>query len=123
MIRDEIERVLRREASDVIRELHTMKPHTFAKRRCKLSPSGQAFSTATAVLNLKAARDMLREAGSKRAADYVARALKSAIGAMNHARRAAAEALRAKKVRPRARHGRRVATKARAAARPPKRHR
>jgi hypothetical protein len=41
----------------------------------------------SAIDHLTAARDHLRAAGCNNAADYVARALKSAHGAKNHARR------------------------------------
>lgn len=39
--------------------------------------------------NLKACRDVLREVGAGKSADYVARALKSVEGARNHADRLA----------------------------------
>lgn len=42
--------------------------------------------TTHAIHHLKAARDLLRGAGANKAADYVARALKSAEGAARHAR-------------------------------------
>lgn len=38
-----------------------------------------------AIRYLRAARNILRHAGAKKAADYVARALKSAEGALRHA--------------------------------------
>lgn len=47
-------------------------------------PTRCAF-IADAVTLLKMSRDNLREAGCRRAAQYVARALKSAQGAMRHA--------------------------------------
>jgi hypothetical protein len=48
-----------------------------------------------AILDLKAVRDRLRFAGANKAADYVARALKSVEGAERHAKRKAGEHARA----------------------------
>jgi hypothetical protein len=45
-----------------------------------------------ALCRLRITRDMLRACGSKPAADYVSRAIKSAEGAFNHAQRRANEA-------------------------------
>lgn len=46
-----------------------------------------------AVSRLREARGLLRDAGANRAADYVARALKSAEGAQRHAERRAQESV------------------------------
>ncbi len=62
---------------------------TKAKRRCGAEPHEQWILIRRAIDQLKAARDDLRGAGSKNAADYVARALKSAEGALRHANRGA----------------------------------
>jgi hypothetical protein len=64
---------------------------TKAKRRSKLSPSKQALEIERAIAHLQNARDRLRRAGSRAAADYAACAMKSAQGALNHQRRVIAE--------------------------------
>jgi hypothetical protein len=60
---------------------------TKAKRRAGASLPEQPTLIAGAIANLKAARDTLRTCGCKNAADYVARAMKSAEGAHRHALR------------------------------------
>jgi hypothetical protein len=67
---------------------------TKAKRRAG-HPACQCMTIRRAIRHLKQARNQLREAGSKSAADYVARALKSAEGAERHSLRMAHEAIRA----------------------------
>ena len=62
---------------------------TKAKRRCKIGPASQACVIRAARGKLAEARDYLRLARAKRAADYVARAMKSAEGAERHASRMA----------------------------------
>lgn len=62
---------------------------TKAKRRAEIAPAEQPKMIADAITNLTYARDYLRMCGCKRAADYAARALKSAQGAKNHADRMA----------------------------------
>jgi hypothetical protein len=58
---------------------------TKTKRRATIAPEYQPAAITQARLALMAARDHLRAAGCKRAADYAARALKSAEGAERHA--------------------------------------
>jgi hypothetical protein len=58
---------------------------TKAKRRAVIAPSVQPYEINNAIKELKRARDRLRACGCKHAADYVARALKSAEGADRHA--------------------------------------
>lgn len=60
---------------------------TKAKRRAKVPADQQPSVINTALLSMRAARDALRICGCKNAADYVARALKSAEGALRHAQR------------------------------------
>lgn len=62
---------------------------TKAKRRAERRLTAQPDAIREAIYHLKAARNSLRWAGSKNAADYVARALKSAEGALRHAERMA----------------------------------
>jgi hypothetical protein len=66
---------------------------TKAKRRASAgyTPPEQLYLINRAIADLEHARDKLRKAGSKHAADYVARALKSAWGARNHQQRLVAE--------------------------------
>lgn len=52
----------------------------------KVTPE-QLATLQRALIDLQAARNGLREAGAKKAAAYVQRALKSAEGAWNHAQR------------------------------------
>jgi hypothetical protein len=68
-----------------------MKPHK-ARRRSRLSDNDAIAAIDYAICRLHSARHMLRIAGSKPAADYVSRAIKSAEGAFNHALRRANEA-------------------------------
>jgi hypothetical protein len=63
---------------------------TKAKRRARIVASFRPVVIRDALGDLKKARDKLRSCGCKNAADYVARALKSAEGAANHAERMAA---------------------------------
>lgn len=65
-------------------------PITNAKRRAAVPLDRQPLVIAEAVKNLQAACELLRLAGSKKAADATARAIKSAKGAHNHALRMAA---------------------------------
>jgi hypothetical protein len=51
-----------------------------------LGPEGAAVRIAQAIGSMRVARVMLRSAGANNAADYVARAIKSAEGALRHAR-------------------------------------
>lgn len=60
-------------------------PLTKAKRRSKVDPAVQPVYIENAIRELRSARDRLRKVGCKNAADYVARALKSAEGALRHA--------------------------------------
>lgn len=62
-------------------------PITKAKRRARYTGARGLTAIRTAIARLKDARDGLRGAGCKNAADYVARALKSAEGAERHAQR------------------------------------
>lgn len=55
------------------------------------TPTHAKRLTYQALRSLKEARDCLRAAGAARAADYVARALKSAEGAYRHAERRASD--------------------------------
>jgi hypothetical protein len=58
---------------------------TKAKQRAKVHPSAAPIVIKNALADLRSARDLLRDAGCKNAADYVARAMKSAEGALRHA--------------------------------------
>lgn len=58
---------------------------TKAKRRATVPLQYQPAAITQARVALMFARDRLRAAGCKKAADYVARALKSAEGAERHA--------------------------------------
>lgn len=62
---------------------------TKAKRESKYTGSEQVSLISTAREYLYVARDNLSACGSKKAADAVARAIKSADGALRHARRMA----------------------------------
>jgi hypothetical protein len=57
------------------------------RRKVRPLPQTDVNNIGLAILDLKAARNRLRFAGADRAADYVARALKSAEGAQRHANR------------------------------------
>lgn len=66
-----------------------------SKRNADLLPHEQPNAIRAAIDNLRLARDLLRSAGSKNAADKAASAMKSAEGALRHARHIeAAEAAR-----------------------------
>lgn len=65
--------------------------HHKAKRRARVIGQAAVLKCIGAVAQLRIARDWLRAAGAKNAADYVARALKSAEGAKRHAERIARE--------------------------------
>lgn len=67
-----------------------MKHHT-AKKRAAVTGRRAIGHAKTAIECLRTARDNLRKIGSKNAADYVARAMKSAEGALRHAERIAME--------------------------------
>jgi seryl-tRNA synthetase len=56
-------------------------------RKLKPANSDNLRDIASAINHMEKARDYLRSAGCSNAADYVARALKSAHGAERHARR------------------------------------
>lgn len=60
---------------------------TKAKRQSKVPPNLMPAHIWNAICDLKTARERLRKAGCKNAADYVQRALKSAEGALRHAQR------------------------------------
>ncbi len=63
-------------------------PITKAKRRAiTTEPAEHPGIIADAIRHLRSARALLRQVGSKAAADYVARTLKSAEGAKRHAER------------------------------------
>lgn len=62
---------------------------TKAKRRASVYLHDRPRVIQMAIGELAEARDMLRGCGSKNAADYVARAMKSAEGALRHAARMA----------------------------------
>lgn len=70
---------------------------TKVKRRAVAELRLQPMYIDNALLHLRYARKQLRECGCKRAADYVARALKSAEGAHRHADRMARSAQPARK--------------------------
>lgn len=59
---------------------------TKAKRTAVVPAWHQPEMIARAIADLKTARNTLRDCGCSNAADYVARALKSAEGALRHAR-------------------------------------
>ena len=60
---------------------------TKAKRRAMVDRATQPEVIGDAIAKLRTARYLLRLCGSKNAADYVGRALKSAEGALRHAQR------------------------------------
>lgn len=60
---------------------------TYAKRRAQVAAELRPQVTLFAIGHLKTARVELRACGSRRAADYVARAIKSAQGALHHSER------------------------------------
>lgn len=64
---------------------------TKAKRKAAYPLSMQPREIKRAIADLQMARQRLRRCGSKNAADYVARALKSAEGALRHAQRMGAD--------------------------------
>jgi hypothetical protein len=59
---------------------------TKAKRRATIAAADQPAEIQIAINRMCEARDILRACGAKNAADYVARALKSAEGAYRHAK-------------------------------------
>lgn len=61
---------------------------TKAKRRAVIPAKDRPEEIENAIHYLRKARHLLRLCGSKNAADYVQRAIKSAEGAKNHAERA-----------------------------------
>lgn len=67
-------------------------PITKAKRRVSMPHYLIAPAIRNALDHLRDARSKLRAAGSKNAADYVARAMKSAEGALRHADRMSGQA-------------------------------
>jgi hypothetical protein len=66
---------------------------TKAKRRAKTPITHQPAVIQDAIRSMKYARGRLRACGCKAAADYVARAMKSAEGAHRHASRMRSELL------------------------------
>jgi hypothetical protein len=60
---------------------------TKAKRQAKILPEYQPVNIQLAINMLRSARNALRLCGCKNAANYTARALKSAEGALRHTQR------------------------------------
>jgi hypothetical protein len=60
---------------------------TKAKRKAEIAPELQTEQIKIALRDIRNGRDLLRRCGSKAAADYVSRALKSVEGALRHSER------------------------------------